>query len=205
MRTNGQRYTQTWERLSDAVKRVMVATGLPKADVQEDICRAIEDGEIRFQARLARYITGFRTSTLILKSPAVHVPVGLAPTDFDWESSRPREAWIVSPGIHRIRQGHWYLAWIELRVDDVIRVLCRGRAPTEQAPPASRKSAKPKRSRPARERAERVINELFPRGVPDSAELPNTALFAKVGKKLKELRFYDVSNETILRAAGRRR
>ena len=57
------------------------------------------------------------------------------------------------------------------------------------------------KSRPAFERARRVIDELYPDGVPDQATLSNKLLCDQVSKKLKE----SVSPETIYRAAGRRK
>jgi hypothetical protein len=63
--------------------------------------------------------------------------------------------------------------------------------------------AKPNRrkSRPSFERAKRVIDELFPNGVPDQATVSNKKLCQRVSEKLPEA----VSPETILRAAGRRK
>jgi hypothetical protein len=60
------------------------------------------------------------------------------------------------------------------------------------------------RRRPALERAQRVINELYPDGVPDQATEPNSKLRYRVTKKLKEAGLPAVSDDTILRAAGRR-
>jgi hypothetical protein len=57
-----------------------------------------------------------------------------------------------------------------------------------------------RRSRPSFERAKRVIDELYPNGVPDQATESNKKLCQRVSKKLPEA----VSSETILRAAGRR-
>jgi hypothetical protein len=61
------------------------------------------------------------------------------------------------------------------------------------------------RSRPNRERALRIINEIYPQGVPDAATVPNGSLLKMVGERLKQAGLLGVSDETILRAAGRRR
>jgi hypothetical protein len=75
-----------------------------------------------------------------------------------------------------------------------------GRAPAPHNPLAKRT-----RRRPASERAQKVIMELFPDGVPDQATLPNSTLRHRVTKKLKDGNLLAVSDDTILRAAGRRR
>ena len=58
-----------------------------------------------------------------------------------------------------------------------------------------------RKSRPSFERARRVIDELYPNGVPDQATVSNKKLCQRVSEKLPEA----VSPETILRAAGRRK
>jgi hypothetical protein len=63
----------------------------------------------------------------------------------------------------------------------------------------------PKKSRPGRERARRAIDELYHGDVPDQATEPNWRLCKRVGKRLEELGLPNVSNDTILRAAGRRK
>jgi hypothetical protein len=60
-----------------------------------------------------------------------------------------------------------------------------------------------RRSRPSFERAQRVIEELYPNGVPDQATESNKKLCKRVSDKLKETE--PVSTDTILRAAGRRK
>jgi hypothetical protein len=61
------------------------------------------------------------------------------------------------------------------------------------------------KSRPALERARGAINELYPNGVPGQAVKPNAILCRQVGEKLKQAGLPDVSDDTILRAAGRRK
>ena len=59
-------------------------------------------------------------------------------------------------------------------------------------------------TRPARERASRAIQALYPDGVPDQATLPNANLCRSVGDWLKD-KLPGVSDATILRAANRRK
>jgi hypothetical protein len=72
----------------------------------------------------------------------------------------------------------------------------RGRA--DEIPSPNRR-----RSQPSFERAQRVIKDLYPTGVPDQATVSNKKLCTQVSDKLKETE--SVSTDTILRAAGRRK
>jgi hypothetical protein len=67
---------------------------------------------------------------------------------------------------------------------------------------AQRRRAK---NRPSLERARGAIDELFPNGVPSQSAEPNANLCRRVGEKLKKSGLPNVSNDTILRAAGRRK
>jgi hypothetical protein len=71
----------------------------------------------------------------------------------------------------------------------------------------ARLSESPQRSRarPTLERARSIIKELYPNGVPDQATEPNAILCRKVGGRLKKNQMPEVSDPTILRAAGRRK
>jgi hypothetical protein len=61
------------------------------------------------------------------------------------------------------------------------------------------------RTKPALELARGVIGELCPDGVPEQSSEPNAILCRRVGEKLKAANQRDVSDDTILRAAGRRK
>jgi hypothetical protein len=65
-----------------------------------------------------------------------------------------------------------------------------------------RKRAK---NRPTLERAQGAIKEIYPDGVPPQSSEPNVNLCRRVGEKLKKTGLPNVSNDTILRAAGRRK
>jgi hypothetical protein len=60
-------------------------------------------------------------------------------------------------------------------------------------------------NRPARERALNAIKALYPSGVPNQAAEPNVHLCRRVCEKLKATGLPGVSDDTILRAAGRRK
>jgi hypothetical protein len=61
------------------------------------------------------------------------------------------------------------------------------------------------KSQPALERAHGVITEVYPEGVPGQAAEPNARLCRRVAEKLKHAGLPHVSDDTILRAAGRRK
>ncbi len=61
------------------------------------------------------------------------------------------------------------------------------------------------KSSPTKDRAQNAMNELYPQGTPDQATEPNAQLCRRVSQKLKESGLPSVSNDTILRAAGRRK
>lgn len=58
---------------------------------------------------------------------------------------------------------------------------------------------------PKRERARKIIAELYPGGVPSQDEVPNVSICQQVGEALKRNEFPHISDDTILRAAGRRK
>lgn len=74
------------------------------------------------------------------------------------------------------------------------------RAPTHERAQRGRRKSQPKL-----ERARGIIKDLYPDGVPAQATEPNANLCRRVSAKLKEAKFPDVSDDTILRAAGRRK
>ena len=62
-----------------------------------------------------------------------------------------------------------------------------------------------RKSQPALERARGIIKELYPGGVPNQVTEPNVNLCRRVSAKLKESHLPSVSDDTILRAACRRK
>jgi hypothetical protein len=48
-------YVSEWERLSEALTRVMAAGGLPEDEAQTDICRAIAEGAVNIRGKLGRH------------------------------------------------------------------------------------------------------------------------------------------------------
>jgi hypothetical protein len=207
----GRRYIPDWERLPDAVKRVM-ATGLTECEAKLDLCHAISDRKIKIRFLVAKE-EGFGSFGEIVQGTVrqgsnVDIPSHLDPRDFDWLQSRPRKPWRDIRGGFSALETHWWFEWIEVSRDDVTRVLCGAESGHEspeghwaRMPPQRRRG----KSRPARERARGVIKELYPDGVPGQATEPNAHLCRRVSAKLKEAKLPDVSDDTILRVARRRK
>lgn len=195
-------YVRPWERLADALTRVMAAAGRSQEEAQTDICQAITDKAIKIQGQLKEHTTRHITSRRVLEGKDFELPARIKPADVDWESSRPLRPWAVHREIFGL-PGSWELEWIELFRTDVTNVLCAG----DRGGLAERTSSKTgvtSRSRPVRERARQAINELYPQGLPSPVELPNWLLCRRVRDKLKERGLLGVSDDTILRAARRR-
>ena len=194
-------YPPGWERLSDAATRVMTAAGIANDEARSNICQAIADGTVKIRCQLKRHKTNKMTSKTVLEGNAFEIPTKIKPDDLDWEGSRPVNPWRIRHGSYAI-PGDWDLEWIELSRTHVTNVLCAAETP-ESAQPA-RETGPRSRSRPKLESAQRAIKELYPHGVPDQAAEPNVTLCRRVGEWLKDKGLPDVSDDTILRATGRR-
>jgi hypothetical protein len=196
-------YVAQWERLSDAATRVATAAGVSKDAAKSDICQVIADGTVNIRCKLKKHTTRPMTSTEVLQGKDFDIPTKIGLQDLDWERSRPLKPWTVRRGNYSL-PGSWELEWIELFRPDVTNVLYPAASRGETVQRASSPKEQTK-SRPARGGAERAIQELYPEGVPDQTALPNATLYRRVGEKLKALGLPIVSDDTILRAAQRRR
>jgi hypothetical protein len=120
-------YVPDWERLADALKRVM-ATGI-REQAKQDICNAIADRKIRIRGLVAKEdglgSFGERVVGTVRRGGEIEIPSHLGAHDFDWDKSRPVSPWHESqthgPGVFAAR---WQLDWIELCRADVTAVLC---------------------------------------------------------------------------------
>lgn len=201
-------YTSDWEPLADALKRVMT-TGASEEEAKTDLCRAMADRKIDVRVRIAASDYGMRGK--VLSDGNVGVPRHLRPGDLDWAQSRPFGQWPIGPrpGEHYEWIGGWEnrpLDLIEVSTADVKSVLVAGAGVSASARMGARGSAQPiEKSRPALNRARRAIVEVYPDGVPDQTTEPNVRLCRRVSDKLKDHRLPEVSDDTILRAAGRRK
>jgi hypothetical protein len=197
-------YDSQWERLSDAVERIMAA-GLSKEEAQTDVCRAIADEAVKIRGKLKRHTTKPLTAAkTVLEGKDFHIPSGIKSNDLDWEKSRPLKPWPIRHEVSGL-SGFWHLEWIELSRSDLTAVLCSVATRGEPAQRASSGKHATNRSRPGLERAQRAIKELYRQGVPSQAAEPNKILCRRVAEKLNQDGQLGVSNDTILRAAGRRK
>ena len=197
-------YVAQWERLSDAATRVATAAGVSNDKAQSDLCQAIADGVVNIRCKLKKHTTRHSTSKEVLQGNDFDIPTKIRSQDLDWERSRPVRPWTVRRGNYSL-PGSWDLEWIEVFSTDVTNALCPVATRGETAQRASSPKKPKTKSQPAREGAKRAIQELYPEGVPDQTVLPNATLCRRVGEMLKALKLPEVSDETILRAALRRR
>lgn len=200
-------YTPDWEAIADALKRVM-ATGTTEDEAKTDLCRALADRKIDIRVRIAA--SGYGRQRQVFSDGNVGVPPHLSPNDVDWTQSRPLGPWLIGPKLGEHYSWNWEnrpLDLIEVSTADVIAVLCGTAGHRSDNEPAVRATKEQRRdkSRPQLERARNAIRRLYPEGVPGQAEEPNKTLCRRVGDKLKQTNLPTVSDDTILRAAGRRK
>jgi len=195
-------YTDKWERLSDALNRVMRSTDLSREQAETDICRAMADGAIEFRARLASHVNGLQKSHQEVDGSDVRIPTQLKPHDLDWQKSRPTKPWPIG-ALSRHRSGLWHLEWIELSKGDVTRellpsekVIAPAKAPIE--------TKRKKRETPKLDAARAALQTLFPEGIPPRHVLLDDQLVDRVSNYLKKNKLPHVSRDTILRAAKRK-
>lgn len=193
-------YVPKWERLADALKRVMSA-GPSKHEAQLDICGATADRKIRVQYRIGKEVIAGRTIPEG-RGIAGHVvwqldviPSRLHPRDFDWHKSCPKMPWKVPHN-----PVFWHLEWIELYSADVTRVLIATQSGAHDG-----KKEKSDTNRPARTLAKKALSEIWRGKVPDRTKLTDQQLCGCVQDWLKKTDHRAVSRDTILRAAGRRK
>jgi len=193
-----------WERLSAATERVMATARLSKEDAQSQICRAIADGILKFRGQVGQHTTRpIHGGKRVFEEKDFHLSPDIQREDFDWEQSRPLKQWGVRREIFNL-PGLWNVDWIEVFSADVTK-LCSAKNQGEATQRPSRKTGAKSRSRPALERARRAIKELYSHGVPAQADVPNANLCHRVGRKLRDQGLPNVSDDTILRAASRRK
>jgi hypothetical protein len=197
-------YLPGWERLSDAATSVMTAAGIANDEARSNICQAIADRKVKIRGKLGRHTTKPIRSSTVLEGKDFEIPTDLKLEDLDWERSRPLKPWFVRRG-GSVPAGYWDLDWIQLSRTELTNRLCPGGPRGEPAQPASSETGAKRRRRPAFDRAQRAIKEEYPHGVPDQAAEPNANLCGRVGKRLKNEGLPGVSDDTILRAADRRK
>jgi hypothetical protein len=216
------RYLQDWLPLAEA-RRLFESCDLSKDEAELDICRAIADRKICIRNEILQIYGEPRLPLELL------VPRRLSPQDFDWEKSVTVTPWQehISDLDRRLRPGRLprrVTFSVEVSMHGIVRVC--GRYPSESAnkdsedvpskraadeenlaiavetlPPEM--SSAPRRatlrSSSKRKRAARALDRIA-----DKDHMTNVELCNEV-QKILGLAARDISNETILRAAGRRK
>jgi hypothetical protein len=195
-------YVPDWERLSDALKRVM-SVGISKRDAQLDLCRATADRKIKIRYEIGKEIVagieiprGHGMAGQVIWNMDI-IPRPLTPADFDWQKSQPTRPWKMpyNPVL-------WHLDWIEVSSSDVTRVLIANR---NNAPEKPKAQTNTNTSQPARALAEKALVAIFRGKIPDRTEMTDQELCGKVQEWLKETQHRKVGCDSIWRAAGRRK
>jgi hypothetical protein len=185
-----------------------MSAGITESDAKRAICDAIADGAIDIQLALRKHTTrGTTAHGKVLVRADVEIPARLEPQDVDFENSRPLRPWVVARERIPHLAGSWHVDWVELSRADVTKVLIPdggGDQPSDARAPHERPPRPGRKSQPGCDAARRAIKALYPDGVPDQTTEPNAKLCKCVAAKLKELGLSSVSDDTMLRAAGRR-
>ena len=205
--SSGPAYTSRWERLPETLQRLMAA-GLSEESAKSGLCAAIADGTIEIRLKLDRHTTtGMKHSTVSFTGEDIQVPLDLSPADMDFQNSRPLKPWFIPREKHPELKGWWLIKEIEVYTPDVASTLLPTTADTVPRGADAPKQPRRPKTPTGRERADKVITELFPDRdlVRDQSRLPNSNLCKAVAARIKELGLPEVSDYTILRAAGRRK
>jgi hypothetical protein len=198
-------YTPKWERLSDALDRVMKSTSVSREKAEREICCAMADGAIAVRGKLTGHENGLHKSHDLVDGSDIRIPTHLKSEDLDWQQSRPNKPWAIGP-LPRHRSGRWNLEWIELSKADITRELMP--AKKVRIPPRSktRMAVKRKRRETPKLSAVRVaLKAIFPKGIPSQKYMLNDLLADQVIEHVKNNNGLHVSRDTVLRAAGRRK
>src|SRR6516164_7450920 len=118
-------YEPVWWRLSEAVARVVEASGCAQGEAQTDLCKAIEDGSVKFRCKLGEHMYGQVGPDKMFGGEAFDLPREIRLQGFDWEYSKPEKAWMVQRGYHS-PCGSWSVDLIEVFGLDVMKALCPG-------------------------------------------------------------------------------
>ena len=127
------RYLPDWLSLAEA-RRLVESCGLSKDEAELDICRAMADQKIPVRVRRLQG----SGSNEPLPHFRLRVPNWLSPQDFDWERSVAITPWpeAMPVAMARLRYAppaRQVTLSIELSTQDLARVLCGGRYPSQSA------------------------------------------------------------------------
>jgi hypothetical protein len=123
-----------WERLPDALKRVMATTGVAEHQAKLDLCRAISDRKIKVRFLVGKEEGSFRSigeqvEGMVRHGSDADIATQLKPSDFDWQQSRQLQPW------QDIQGGFGVISGLEVLRADVTKVLC-GSGSKDESPQA---------------------------------------------------------------------
>ncbi len=197
-------YQPDWIDLPTAIELITKSNGASPEKAQAELSYAISDGAIQIRARLDRHSSGIQTSSITIMGDKLGIPKALSADNFDWTESRPIKSWLVRSD-DRHRPGYWFLKTLEVcRPDVETKLLDRPKQSSVRSRPDGGPKTK-KREAPTLKAAQDALNELFPERIPPQHELLNKQLVDRVIKHVKKRGGPNVSETTILRAAGRRK
>jgi hypothetical protein len=195
-------YTPKWERLSETLDSISNSAAISREQAAADLCRALSDGDIDIRVTLAKHAFRLQTSSDVVFRSDLQIPSLLNPSDFDWQRSRPNKPWSVSKRSPRYG-GPWELAWIEVSKADVTRKFSISEVGAAQTGAKAPSKAKKKRATPKLDAANKALAELYEQNIP--AHELNDRLVNRTIEHAKKKYKLDVSRDTVLRAAGRRK
>jgi hypothetical protein len=198
-------YEPAWEGLLDAVERIMTSRGGSREQLQADLCRAISDGVMEIRVQLDRHAHRPQTSSSVVSATKFEIPTDLEPSDLDWQESRPTAPWWLRE-LERHQSGQWHLKRIEVSREDVTKIFLQGgdAAPATVSAGPIGAPRRRERRRSKQVAAENALREVYG-GIPSREQVFDRHLIASVGEQMRRNGIPAVSDDTILRAAGRRR
>jgi hypothetical protein len=196
-------FTSKWMRLSEAVDRIGKSNAVSLQQARADLCQAMSDGALEIRGRLVRHSTRPQKSTAVVDATQFQTPTTLRPEDIDWTHSRPEKPWVLLHPPPRHHGGPWHLDLVEVSIESATKLFSPEETRTAPDIKADRPARKT-REAPQLQAAGLIIAELYPGVVPRQHELPNKKLVQQVNGVRKGKGQPDISQDTILRAAGRR-
>jgi hypothetical protein len=178
-----------WLGDHDAVALIRNARGVSGAVAVKLLVEACAEGLVRSRQRACWEEKDF----------------GLAIPHFVWHDAHFADGVVFEAGTDMYTHpseeggyGHGVNGIIAFNAEDLHYWLSA--APSTEEAPSTKK-----RARPQRERAKDAIDALWPNGVPPQSELRNASLLKRVNDHLKKNGHPEpISNDSILRAAGRK-
>jgi hypothetical protein len=170
-------YESVWWRLSEAVTRVVEASGATSEETKIGICQGVVDRTINFRGKLGKHFYG-----LFGPGPEVggkDFDLSASSVEFDWDSSRPKNPLLITHKRFGPR-GYWHLDWIKLFGPDVMDAfgIAQHRGDSAQRP-----LSRPLPDAAGRATGEKLTERLSPRSDVSRASPGNAAPRRRRGRR----------------------